>query len=188
MIIIVSWAANQHIRVISEASYDPRVMMLKIQLCHHRNTFFKYIKIERYFTILQVLIKLMQPWWDFLKTAYGPQHFWSGVCVNIYIYRSSFIFCCSTHLGGRFHWQPVQVGGRRGLGPHDGSKSALLFDCRHHVSRREREDAWGTAAVGGKTGGGGHGGTGRNNWGTGMNERGEGLGRITAYLIDLYLW
>ncbi len=113
MIIIVSWAANQRIRVISEASYDPRVMMLKIQLCHHRNTFLKYIKIERYFTILQVLIKLMQPWWDFLKTAYGPQHFWSGVCVNIYIYRSSFIFCCSTHLGGRFHWHRCRWGAAR---------------------------------------------------------------------------
>jgi len=35
----VSWAANQHIRIVSEGSYGTEdwSMKLNIQLCHHRN-------------------------------------------------------------------------------------------------------------------------------------------------------
>lgn len=52
---------------------------------------------------------------------------------------------------------------RGGLRPYNGGEGALLFDrSRHHVGRREGEDAWRTTAVRGKIGGGGHGGTGGN--------------------------
>ncbi len=59
------WAANQHIRMISEGSCDIKtgVMMLKIQLCIRRiNYILKYIQIDELFYCKSFIQKSVALW------------------------------------------------------------------------------------------------------------------------------
>ncbi len=55
----VSWAPNQHIRIIPEGSCDSKtwLLLLKIQLCHHRNKLNFFIK---YITFILIIMKLFK--------------------------------------------------------------------------------------------------------------------------------